>query len=137
MKINPYLFFNKQCGDAFRFYAKALDGTNLVVMKYGDTPGAAEHSPPEMKDAVIHASVMIGDTILMGSDGSGEEIGKPQGYAVSLQAKTPDEARRAFEALAAGGTVRMPMDKTFFSPAFGMLTDKFGIPWMVNCDPNM
>jgi PhnB protein len=137
MKINPYLFFNKQCGDAFLFYEKALGGKNLVVMTYGDAPGMAEHTPPGMKDAVIHASVMIGDTILMGSDGSGqEEVGKPQGFSVSLQPKTPEEARRAFDALAAGGTVRMPLDKTFFSPAFGMLTDKFGVPWMVNCEQN-
>jgi PhnB protein len=136
MKVNPYLFFKNQCGDAFHFYEKALGGKNLVVMTYGDTPGAAEHTPPEMKNAVIHASLNIGDTILMGSDGPGDEHAKPQGFSVSLPTKTPEEAKKAFDALSAGGTVRMPLDKTFFSPAFGMLTDKFGVPWMVNYDPN-
>jgi PhnB protein len=135
MKINPYLFFNdKQCGDAFRFYEKALGGKNLVIMNYADAPEAAAHVPPEMKNAVIHASLTVGDTLLMGSDGSGEDVGKPQAFSVSLQTGTPEEAKRAFDALSAGGNVRMPLGKTFFSPAFGMLTDKFGVPWMVNCD---
>jgi PhnB protein len=137
MKVNPYLFFNMQCAEAFRIYEKALGGKNLVIMNYGDAPEAAAHSPPEMKTAVIHASLTIGDTVLMGSDSPPEHYAKPQGMSVSLQTKTPEEAKRAFDALAAGGTVTMPIDKTFFSPAFGMLTDKFGIAWMVNCDPKM
>jgi PhnB protein len=137
MKVNPYLFFDRQCADAFRFYEKALGGKNLVIINYGDAPEAAAHAPPEMKTAVIHASLTIGDTVIMGSDSPPQNYARPQGFSVSLQTKTPDETRRVFDALAAGGSVTMPVDKTFFSPAFGMLTDKFGIAWMVNCDPKM
>ncbi len=81
---------------------------------------------------MIHASINIGDTVLFGSDDP-QDYKTPQGLRVALQTKSPDEAKRAFDGLAQGGTVTMPLEKTFFSPAFGMLTDKFGIPWMVNC----
>ena len=132
MHVTPYLFFDKQCGDAFRHYEKVLGGKNLVIMTYADAPGA-EKMPPEAKSAVIHASLTIGDTRLLGSDDL-QNYKTPQGARVALQTKTPEEAKRAFDGLAQGGSVTMPLDKTFFSPAFGMLTDRFGIPWMVNCE---
>ena len=131
MQVMPYLFFNKQCGEAFHHYEKVLGGKINMIMTYGDAPGAKD-VPPEMKNAVIHASLAIGDTTLFGSDDP-QDYKKPQGVRVALQVKTPEDAKRAFDGLAQGGQVTVPLEKTFFSPAFGMLTDRFGIPWMVNC----
>lgn len=134
MKVNTYLHFQNQCDDAFHFYEKATGGKIEMMMRYGDAPESSEHTPPEMKNAVIHGQIRIGDGVLMGSDSPPQFFAKPQGFSVAFLAKNEDEARRVYDALSAGGTATTPLQKTFFSPAFGMLTDKFGVPWMVNCD---
>ena len=130
MKIESYIFFTDQCAEAMRFYAKALGGKIEAMMKYGDSP-AGPHNPPEMADKVIHARLVVGDAVLMASDGPEAESRK--GFAVTLQVDTVAEADRLFNALGEGATITMPFGETFFSKRFGMLTDRFGVPWMVNC----
>jgi PhnB protein len=130
MQIQNYIFFTDQCAEAMRFYEKALGGTLEPMMTYGDSP-AGPHNPPEMAHKIIHACLKVGDAVLMASDGPEAETRR--GFAVALQAATPVEADRLFNALSEGATITMPIGETFFSKRFGMLTDKFGTPWMVNC----
>jgi PhnB protein len=132
MQVNAYLHFNGNCEDAFKFYEQAVDGKIEMKSTFGESPMAAEM--PAMKDKMIHARIRVGDTIVMGSDSPPERFQKPQGFSLTLGAKTPEEAERLFAALGAGGQVHMPMAETFFAQRFGMLVDKFGIPWMVICE---
>ena len=129
MKIETYIFFTDQCAEAMRFYAKVLGGKIETMMTYGDSP-AGPHNPPEMAHKVIHARLVVGDAVLMASDGPEAEVRK--GFAVSLQIGTVEEVDRIFNALAEGGTVTMPVGETFFSHRFGMLVDRFGTPWLLN-----
>lgn len=133
MQVNAYLNFNGRCEEAFRFYEKALGGKIEAMMPFEGTE-AAQHSPAEWRSKIIHARMKLGDSTLMGSDAPPDRYSAPKGFCVSLQVKTPAEAERAFHALAERGSVQMPIGKTFFSERFGMLVDRFGIPWMVNCD---
>lgn len=130
MPIEPYLFFEGRCDEALAFYQRALGAKVEFLMRYRDNP-APETNPHGAADKVMHANVRVGDAVLMASDGRCS--GKPsfQGFAISLAAKDEAEARRLFAALSAGGQVQMPMGKTFYSPAFGMVTDRFGVLWMV------
>jgi PhnB protein len=130
MKIETYIFFTDQCAEAMKFYAKVLGGKIEAMMTYGDAP-PGPHNTPEMANKVIHARLVAGDLVLMASDGPEAEVRK--GFAVALQVDTVAEADKLFAALSEGGTVTMPVGETFFSKRFGMLTDKFGVPWMVNC----
>jgi PhnB protein len=132
MQLNPYLLFNGQCEAAFTFYARCLGGKVMAMLPHEGTP-AEEHVPPEWRKKIIHACMTVGDTFLMASDCPADRYEKPQGFSVSLQIKDPAEAERAFHALAANGTVRMPIQETFWAVRFGMLVDQFGIPWMINC----
>ena len=130
MQIQPYLFFEGHCDAALAYYQKALGAKVEFLMRYRDNP-APEANPHGAADKVMHANVRVGDAVFMVSDG--RCTGKPSfhGFAISLTAKDEAEARRLFVALAEGGQVQMPMGKTFFSPAFGMVNDKFGVLWMV------
>ena len=94
----------------------------------------AEQTPPEKLDKIMHASLTVGDTVLMGSDALPNYFEKPQGFSVSLVLNDPDEAERVFNALAENGIVQMPIQETFWAARFGMLVDRFGTPWMINCD---
>jgi PhnB protein len=132
MHINAYLNFNGNCEEAFTFYEQATGGKIEMKSTFGDSPMAAQM--PTMKDKIVHARIRIGDTILMGSDAPPERFDKPQGFSLSLGATTTTEAERLFQALSAGGQIRMPMAQSFFAERFGMLVDKFGIPWMVICE---
>ncbi|HVR96364.1 MAG TPA: VOC family protein [Thermoanaerobaculia bacterium] len=132
MQINPYLNFNGQCAEAFRFYEQVLGGKIEMMMTMGESPMAGE-TPPEMLDRVMHVSMTVGGQSLMGSDSPPEMYQKPQGLHVSLHYDTAEEGGRVFNALAEGGTVVMPFEKTFWAEGFGMLVDRFGTPWMVNC----
>jgi PhnB protein len=133
MQVNPYLLFGGQCEAAFRYYEKVLGGKITAMMPHEGTP-AESQVPAEWRKKIIHARLAIGDETLMGSDAPPDRYKPPQGFSVSVQVKTLEDAERIFHALADNGKVTMPLTKTFFSPAFGMLTDQFGIPWMVNCD---
>jgi len=132
MKIQTYLTFNGTCRQAFEFYAKCLGAKIEMMMTHGESP-VAEQMPKEWRDKIMHASLTVGDQSLMGSDqpDSKEPIG---GFSVSLSVEKPADAERLFKALSQGGTVRMEMQETFWAQRFGMLTDRFGVPWMVNCE---
>ncbi len=134
MFVNPHLNFNGNCEEAFRYYETALGGKIEAMLPHEETE-AAQHVPAEWRKKIIHARLKLGDTVLMGADAPPGRYSEPKGFSVSLQVKTPAEAERAFHALAEKGTVQMPITKTFFSERFGMVVDRFGIPWMVNCDP--
>ncbi len=130
--VNPYLFFNGRCEEAIEFYHKTVGAETLMKMRYSDAPPEAK--PPgcgtTLSDkAIMHARININGSTILLSDGPCS--GKFDGFSLSLTAANPDEAKQVFAALSEGGNVTMPLNKTFFSPAFGMLTDKFGVGWMV------
>ncbi len=133
MKLNPYLSFNGECEAAFKFYEDVLGGKIESIMTYGDSP-MAEQTPPEQLDKIMHSQLNIGDMVLMGSDTPPQFLEKPQGFYVSLQFDNVAEAERIYNALAENGTVTMPLQATFWSVSFGMLVDRFGTPWLINCD---
>ncbi|HVL77025.1 MAG TPA: VOC family protein [Noviherbaspirillum sp.] len=130
MKIQPYLFFNGRCEEAIRFYQEVLGAEITALMRYKESPDPAM-TPPGAEDKIMHASVRIGDTELMASDG--DCSGKPSfaGFSVALTVAGAAEAERVFNALAHGGQVQMPPAETFFSPRFGMLADRYGLNWMI------
>jgi PhnB protein len=133
MLVQPYLFFDGKCEEALNFYKSALGAEITMLMRFKDSPEPARPGmvPPGSENKIMHASFRIGDTTLMASDG--ECHGKPvfQGMSLSITAANEAEADRVFAALSAGGQVRMPLTKTFFSPRFGMAADRFGVSWMV------
>jgi PhnB protein len=132
MQAVPYLLFNGQCEAAFKFYANCLGGKIQAMIPFGGTP--AEHSvSAEWHHKIMHASMTVGDAVIMGSDCPLGRYQSPQGFSVALQIKKPAEAERVYHALAQEGTVTMPIQETFWSLSFGMLVDQFGIPWMINC----
>jgi len=133
MSLNPYLTFNGNCEAAFKFYERVLGGKIEAMMPHAGTP-AEGHVPPEWNSKIMHARLNIDGDLLMGSDAPPQHQEPMKGFSVSLQVKEPKEAERVFKALAEGGTVKMPLDETFWAARFGMLVDKFGTPWMVNCD---
>jgi PhnB protein len=132
MQLSPYLNFNGQCEVAFRFYERCLGGKIVTMMSYADSPMKDQVSA-ELQKNILHATLKIGDQVLMGSDVPGERYQKPQGYSISLAVTMTAEAERLFAALSENGTVHMPLQKTFWAERFGMLVDQYGIPWMVNC----
>ena len=134
MQVNPYLNFNGNCEAAFKFYAEALGGKIDTMMRFADAPSDAA-VPAGWREKIMHISMNLAGTRLMGSDAPDERYQKPQGMTVSLQTTDPKDAERVFAALSKGGAVRMPLQQTFFAARFGMVTDRFGIPWMVNCGP--
>jgi PhnB protein len=137
MKVQSYLFFDGRCDEALEFYRKALGAEVINLMRFKDNPDTLKPSegcpgmPPEMAEKVMHASFRVGETDLLASDGRCE--GKPafQGFGLAITVKGKDKAEKTFAALGEGGQVQMPLTQTFFSPAFGMVADKFGVPWMV------
>lgn len=135
--IQAYLFFNGNCEQAVEFYRKALGAEVEFMMRYKESPDAP---PPGMvpggwENKIMHTSIKVGQTTVMASDGCGPESKGFQGFSLSLAVSTEAEADRYFNALADGGKVTMPLGKTFWSPRFGMLEDKFGIGWMVSVYP--
>lgn len=134
MAFHPYLFFGGNCREAFTRY-QAVFGGELTLLPMSDMPPDME-VPAEQKDLIMHAALMIGDNLLMGSDDpTTEAFGPVQGMQVNYSVGDVAEADRAFAALAEGGKVTMPMAETFWSPSFGMCVDAFGTPWMVNAEP--
>lgn len=134
MSVEPYLFFSGRAEEAIRLYEKALGARVEMLMRYRESPEPipADKIPPGFADKVMHASLLIGKARVMLSDGcEAKPTGGPQSFALSLALPDEAEARRAFEALAAGGRVDMPLGRTFWSPCFGMVTDRLGVRWMV------
>jgi len=133
MQLNPVVTFNGQCEEAFKFYEQCLGGKIQTMMTWGDSP-MAEHVAPELRDKIIHATLIVGESSLMGGDSPADQYQKPKGFNVAIQIKDPAEGERIFGLLSDGGTVTMPLQATFWSAGFGMLVDRFGIPWMINCE---
>ena len=133
MQLNPYLLFNGQCEAAFKFYERCLGGKIEAMLNHAGTP-AEQQVPPEWRDKILHARLVVNGEALMGSDAPSDRYEAPKGFSVSVQVKDPSDAERIFKALSEKGTVQMPIQQTFWSPRFGMLVDQFGIPWMVNCE---
>jgi PhnB protein len=132
MQLQPYLFFDGRCEEALDFYKKTLGAKVEMLMRFKESPDAkAGVNPPGSDEKVMHCSFVVGDTQVMASDGYCK--GKPsfQGFALTISTKTEEEADKTFSALSDGGQVQMPLGKTFFSPKFGMVADKFGVSWMV------
>jgi PhnB protein len=133
MQLEPYLHFSGQCEEAFKFYEKCLGGNNAMMMRYEEAP-AGQPVAPEWRKKIMHARMMVGDQVLMGMDAPPERYHKPEGFSLSIGTKNVSEGERIFKALAEGGKVTMPFAETFWAERFGMLVDRFGIPWMVNCE---
>jgi PhnB protein len=136
MKIIPYLSYSGSCAEAFQFYASATSGKIAMMMTYGQAP-PGEPVPPNMTDKVMHATFTIGDSVIMGSDYPSQYASTPAGFYVSINVDTPDEANRLYTALSADGSIQMPITETFWAQRFAMFTDKFNIPWMINCEKPM
>lgn len=136
MHVVPYLNFDGDCAEAFAFYAELLGGKIEETHRFSEGPPEACATIPEhWRDKVMHARMTAGKLELLGCDAPPQFWQEPQGFRVALQVDSLDEGRRAFDALAAGGQVAMPFEKTFWSPGFGMVTDRYGTPWMVNVIP--
>jgi PhnB protein len=134
MKINAYLTFDGQCEAAFKFYAHCLGGTLEAMFSFGDTPAAGD-VPEVLRDKIMHARLVVGDQVLMASDSHPEHPYEGiKGCSVSLNVDSIAEAERIFSALAEQGRVEMPLQQTFWAVRFGMLVDRFGVPWMINCE---
>jgi PhnB protein len=136
--IQPYLFFNGQCEEAIEFYHNVLDAKTAMLMRFKDSPEPPQPGcslPPDSGNKVMHAEFQIGKTVIMASDG--RCTGKPSfdGFSLSLTFLTEAEVEKAFTALAEGGQVQMPLARTFFSALFGMVSDRFGLTWMILVQP--
>jgi PhnB protein len=132
MQTGPHLHFNGNCSEALSFYARLLGGNVALRMTYGESPAAAQ-TPPAMRNQIIHARLELGGQFLLACDTPPERYQVPQGFNVMLACETPEQAERVFNALADNGTATMPLQETFWARRFGMCTDRFAIPWMVNC----
>jgi PhnB protein len=130
MQIQAYLMFDGRCDEAIAFYREALGAEVAMLMRFKDSPDPAM-TPPDSADKVMHAALRIGETTVLASDGRCQGRANFQGFALTLMAADEAEARRRFAALGDGGQIQMPLAKTFFSPCFGMLADRFGVSWMV------
>jgi PhnB protein len=135
MQINPYLNFDGNCEEAFQLYEKAL-GRGSIAIIFPERAPAEQHGTAEWKKKIAHARMEIGGETIMASDVPPTRYVKPQGFSVAVTVKTKADAEKVFNELANGGTVRMPLAATFWSVAFGMVTDRYGVPWMVNCEQN-
>ena len=133
MKINPYLMYGGNCEEAFQFYARCFDTKINAIMKNRGSPMEAM-TPPDWLDKVLHVNMNVGDVMLMGSDAPPDRYQKPQGISVTIGLTDPDQAERIFQALSEAAAVQMPIQKTFWATRFGMLVDRFGTPWMINCE---
>jgi PhnB protein len=132
MRLVPYLGFNDQCAEAFHFYEKVLGGTLQHLMTFGDMPDG-EKVPAGMENRVVHARLLVGDAVLMGGDSPSEHFKAPQGICVNIWVDDVAESERIFAELSEGGMITMPIGETFWADRFGMVIDRFGTPWMVNC----
>jgi PhnB protein len=129
--VQPYLFFGGRCDEALKFYQTALGAEVLMLSRFKDSPDPYMVQLG-MEEKVMHASFKIGETTLMASDGRCEGEARFEGFSLSISVPDEKEAERVFAALSEGGEVTMPLEKTFWSPKFGMLTDRFGVGWMVS-----
>ena len=133
MQTTVYLSFKGECEAAFRFYEECLEGKLGEIFRYAGSPMAGQ-VPDDWQNKIMHASITIGGQVVMGGDVAPQRYEKPQGFSLSLQMTSTTQAERIFEGLALDGTVMMPLEKTFWAARFGMVIDRFGIPWLINCE---
>jgi PhnB protein len=133
MRLSTHLTFAGDCEAAFRFYERALGGRDLRLFRHSDAPSATQVSP-EWRSKIVHASIMVGEMVLAGADVPRDQYQQPRGFYVLLSVDDPATAERLFQALSDNGSVHMPLQKTFWSPAFGVLVDRFGIPWEISTE---
>ena len=133
VQVTTYLSFNGQCEAAFKFYEQCLGGQLGPIFRYAGSP-MADSAPADWGDKVMHGSVTVGGQVLMGADVTPDRYEEPQGFSLSIQLRSTTEAERIFHELATNGMVLMPLEKTFWAAGFGMLVDRFGIRWLINCE---
>ncbi len=137
IQVVPYLNFDGACAEAFDFYTKLFDGKITFLMSFGDSP-MKDHVPVEDHGAILHATLELpGGQTIQGSDAPGDRYHKPAGFAVSITLDTVEQAHHVFKELTKGGVETMAIQETFWAKAFGMVTDRFAIPWMINVDKPM
>jgi PhnB protein len=134
MQLSVHLNFDGQCAAAFRQYQRLFGGKLATLMTYGESP-MADKVPVEWRDRIVHATLQLDGMELMGADVAPESYAAPQGFAVVLNVDGVERARELFGALAEGGTLRLPFQKTFWSAGYGLLVDRFGVPWEINSQP--
>jgi len=133
LQINPYLSFKGECEAAFKFYEQCLGGQLGAIFRYGGTPLAGQVSA-DWSDKVMHGNLTLGDQVLMGGDVAPDRYEEPKGFSLSIQIKSTADAERIFRELGKDGRIVVPLEKTFWAARFGMLVDRFGIPWLINCE---
>ena len=133
MRIDPYLYFDGQCETALRYYEQCLGGEIVYLMRYAESPVAGQ-VPPEWGNRVYHATLSFGTQTLGAADTAPGDYRRPQGYSLMLGIDAPADADRIFEKLSERGSVQMPLQETHWAKRFGVLTDQFGTPWMINCE---
>jgi PhnB protein len=133
MQVSPYLSFDGQCEAAFKFYEQCLGGHLGAIFRYAGTP-LADQVPPDWQHKVMHGSLTVGELVLMGADIAPDRYEAPKGFSLSLQIKSRTDAERIFGELGRGGRIVMALEKTFWADRFGMLVDRFGTPWLINCE---
>ena len=135
MRVEPYLMFSGRCEEALSFYQAAVGAQSVMVMRFKESPEPPHMPlPPNWSEKIMHCGFMIGQTLVMASDGMSTEKVDFSGVSLSITADDEAQAKRLFDALAVGGNIFMPMGKTFWSPCFGMCSDKFGVSWKVGVD---
>ena len=132
MKVQAYITFDGRCEEALEFYKKSIDAEVTSLMRWKESQDKDMKGPPGYEEKVMNAAFRIGETELMADDGMGEKTAEFKGMTLAIEVADDAEAKRVFTALGEGGNVTMPLAKTFWTSSFGMLTDKFGVPWMVN-----
>lgn len=133
MQMNPYLSFKGDCEAAFTLYARSFGGELGPIFRYGGSPMEGQ-VPPDWADKVMHASLTVGGQVLMGADAFGDQYETPKGFSMSLHMSSAADAERVFHDLADGGTIVMALEQTFWAERFGIVTDRFGIKWSINCE---
>lgn len=133
MELDPYLMFNGNCAEAFQTYAKIFNGQVTMMMTFGESP-EVDKIEPHWRDKIMHAHLVFGPNVLMASDAPPQYREDMQGVSLSLKVDSAAEAERLYDALSDGGSVQMPLGETFWAHRFAMLTDRFGIRWMINCE---
>ncbi|HKH48671.1 MAG TPA: VOC family protein [Thermoanaerobaculia bacterium] len=133
MQVTPYLTYSGQCEEAFKFYEQCLGGKIIMMLTHGEAP-SADQIAPDWHKAIMHARLELGDQAIMGSDSPPEYQEEKKGFYVSLSIDKPEEAERIYNALAENAKINLPLQPTFWAYRFAMLVDRFGTPWMINCE---
>ncbi|MCC6680269.1 MAG: VOC family protein [Phycisphaeraceae bacterium] len=131
MIVQPYLYFEGRCEEALSFYENALGAETQMLLRYRDSPAPTPNIPPQLQNKIMHCNFRVGNTQLMASDGNCNGSPRFTGFSITLSTRDVAECERCFSALSEGGQVRVPLNKTFFSPSFGMVSDRFGVLWTV------